>query len=78
MLMSKEISLILRLKIVFTSTYKLQRNLLSLTQSSTVGPTDTKTLNPKLICPVFDVFFPWLPEKIRKPLRFGVRHGEVY
>lgn len=40
------------------------------------GPTDPKTLNPKLICPFFDVFFPWLPEKIRKPLRFGVRHEE--
>ena len=42
-----------------------------------VGHTDTKTLNPKLICPFFDIFFPFLPEKIRKPLRFGVRHGEV-
>ena len=41
------------------------------------GATDPKTLNPKLICPFFDVFFPFLPEKIRKPLRFGVRHGEV-
>ena len=41
------------------------------------GATDTSTLNPQLICPVFDIFFPYLPEKIRKPLRFGVRHGEV-
>lgn len=42
------------------------------------GPTDPKTLNPKLICPFFDVFFPCLPEKIRKKLRFGVRHGEIF
>lgn len=41
------------------------------------GRTDPSTLDPKLICPVFDIFFPYLPEKIRKPLRFGVRHGEV-
>lgn len=41
------------------------------------GVTDTSKLNPKLICPFFDIFFPYLPEKWRKPLRFGVRHGEV-
>lgn len=41
------------------------------------GATDPKTLNPRLICPFFDVFFPCLPEKIRKPLRFGVRHEEI-
>ncbi|XP_060555334.1 sodium-dependent multivitamin transporter-like [Ruditapes philippinarum] len=40
------------------------------------GITDTSKLNPKLICPIFDVFFPFLPEKWRKPLRFGVRHGK--
>ncbi|XP_069124076.1 sodium-coupled monocarboxylate transporter 1-like isoform X2 [Argopecten irradians] len=40
------------------------------------GATKTKELNPRLICPFFDVFFPCLPEKLRKKLRFGVRHGE--
>ncbi|XP_053394400.1 sodium-dependent multivitamin transporter-like [Mercenaria mercenaria] len=40
------------------------------------GVTDTSKLNPKLICPFFDIFFPFLPESWRKPLRFGVRHGE--
>lgn len=44
--------------------------------SFATGPTDPVTLNPKLICPVFDVLCPYLPEKIRKSLRFGVRHGE--
>ena len=42
------------------------------------GRTDPSTLNTKLLCPVFDVFFQYLPEKMRKPLRFGVRHGEVW
>ncbi|KAL4220203.1 Sodium-coupled monocarboxylate transporter 1 [Mactra antiquata] len=42
------------------------------------GKTDPSTLNPKLICPVFDIFFPYLPESWRKKLRFGVRHGEEY
>lgn len=41
------------------------------------GPEDPKKLDPKLICPLFDILFPYLPEKIRKPMRFGVRHGEV-
>lgn len=40
------------------------------------GVTDTTKLNPKLICPFFDIFFPFLPESWRKRLRFGVRHGE--
>ena len=41
------------------------------------GPTDPETLDPKLICPVFDVFCWWLPEKTRKSLRFGVKHEVV-
>ncbi|XP_048758260.2 sodium-coupled monocarboxylate transporter 1-like [Ostrea edulis] len=41
------------------------------------GPEDPKKIDPKLICPLFDILFPYLPEKIRKPMRFGVRHDEV-
>ncbi|XP_060071549.1 sodium-coupled monocarboxylate transporter 1-like [Ylistrum balloti] len=41
------------------------------------GATKTEELDPRLICPFFDVFFPCLPEKTRKWLRFGVRHGEL-
>ena len=41
------------------------------------GPTDPETLDPKLICPVFDVFCWWLPETTRKRLRFGVKHEVV-
>ncbi|XP_022318074.2 sodium-coupled monocarboxylate transporter 1-like [Crassostrea virginica] len=44
--------------------------------SLVTGPEDPKKLDPKLICPLFDILFPYLPEKIRKPMRFGVRHGE--
>ena len=32
--------------------------------------------DPNLILPVFDILFPFLPEKIRFKLRFGVRHGQ--
>lgn len=34
-------------------------------------------MDPKLFCPIFDVFCPFLPEKIRKPLRFGVQYDKV-
>ncbi|XP_033749405.1 sodium-coupled monocarboxylate transporter 1-like [Pecten maximus] len=40
------------------------------------GATKPKELDPRLICPFFDIFFPCLPEKIRRKLHFGVRHGE--
>ncbi|CAG2198860.1 SLC5A6 [Mytilus edulis] len=38
------------------------------------GPTRAADLDPKLICPLFDILFPYLPEKIKKPMRFGVNH----
>lgn len=38
------------------------------------GRQDPKTIDARLICPVFDVLFPYLPEKILMPLRFGVNH----
>ncbi|XP_052263489.1 sodium-dependent multivitamin transporter-like isoform X1 [Dreissena polymorpha] len=40
------------------------------------GIRDPKELDPKLVCPFFDIFCPYLPETMRRPLRFGVRHGE--
>lgn len=45
--------------------------------SACTGLTDPATLNPRLICSVPECVFPFnfLPEKIKKPLRFGVRHG---
>ncbi|XP_021352347.1 sodium-dependent multivitamin transporter-like [Mizuhopecten yessoensis] len=41
------------------------------------GRTDPKSLDPRLICPIFDVFLPFLPERWRRRLWFGVRHDEV-
>ena len=38
------------------------------------GYTRAKNVDPRLMCPIFDVIFPWLPESVRKPLRFGVRY----
>ncbi|XP_046352930.2 sodium-coupled monocarboxylate transporter 2-like [Haliotis rufescens] len=42
------------------------------------GPTSPKSLDPRLICPVFDRVFPYLPEWFLKPLRFGIVHDGKY
>ncbi|XP_046554446.1 sodium-coupled monocarboxylate transporter 1-like isoform X1 [Haliotis rubra] len=42
------------------------------------GRTDPKSLDPRLICPLFDCLFPCLPEMILRPLRFGVNHEGKY
>lgn len=34
-------------------------------------------LDPRVICPFFDVFMPFLPESFRRKMRCGVRHGDV-
>lgn len=39
-----------------------------------VGHTKPSTVDGRLICPLFDIALPFLPERIRKPLRFGVNH----
>ncbi|CAG5131357.1 unnamed protein product, partial [Candidula unifasciata] len=38
------------------------------------GATKPSELDARVICPIFDILFPFLPESIRKPLRFGVVH----
>ncbi|GAB1600201.1 sodium-coupled monocarboxylate transporter 1-like [Argonauta hians] len=38
------------------------------------GARKPKSVDPRLIIPIFDILFPCLPESIRKPLRFGVDH----
>lgn len=43
-----------------------------LVTSFLTGATNPKELDPRLICPVFDLMFPWLPKDTRKKLRFGV------
>ncbi|XP_071108384.1 sodium-coupled monocarboxylate transporter 1-like [Haliotis cracherodii] len=46
--------------------------------SFVTGKTDPKTLDPRLICPLFDRLFPCLPEMILLPLRFGINHEGKY
>ena len=45
---------------------------ITLCVSLITGYTRPSTLDGKLMCPIFDILFPFLPESIRKPLRFGV------
>ncbi|XP_062571734.1 sodium-dependent multivitamin transporter-like [Saccostrea cucullata] len=33
-------------------------------------------IDPRVICPFFDVFMPFLPESFRRKMRCGVRHGD--
>ncbi|PVD37959.1 hypothetical protein C0Q70_00561 [Pomacea canaliculata] len=42
------------------------------------GSTKPTSIDPPLICPIFDKLFPYLPEKILKPLRFGIVHEGKY
>ncbi|XP_025093119.1 sodium-coupled monocarboxylate transporter 2-like [Pomacea canaliculata] len=42
------------------------------------GFTKPTSIDPRLICPIFDKLFPCLPEKILKPLRFGIVHKGKY
>lgn len=42
-----------------------------------IGYTDPKSVDARFICPIFDVLCPYLPEKILKPLRFGIVHKNV-
>ncbi|KAI8796745.1 sodium-coupled monocarboxylate transporter 2 [Biomphalaria glabrata] len=53
---------------------------IGLVVSFITGYTKPQDVNPRLICPFFDVIFPFcfLPECIRKPLRFGIVHTGVY
>ncbi|KAH9498360.1 hypothetical protein Btru_008087 [Bulinus truncatus] len=53
---------------------------IGLVVSFITGYTKPKDVDPKLICPIFDIIFPFsfLPECIRKPLRFGVNHKDKY
>jgi len=42
------------------------------------GFNDPKEADPRLQVPLFDIIFPFLPEKILKPLRFGVPYEKVW
>ncbi|OWF48465.1 sodium-coupled monocarboxylate transporter 1-like [Mizuhopecten yessoensis] len=60
----------------YTSLAVLTTVVVGLLVSFATGATKPEELDPRLICAFFDEFCPWLPEKTRKRLRFGVRHGE--
>ncbi|XP_048758673.2 sodium-coupled monocarboxylate transporter 1-like isoform X2 [Ostrea edulis] len=42
----------------------------------TGGHKKMSELDPRVICPFFDVFMPFLPESFRRKMRCGVRHGD--
>ncbi|KAK7111370.1 sodium-coupled monocarboxylate transporter 1-like [Littorina saxatilis] len=46
--------------------------------SAITGFIKPTTVDPRLILPVFDKLFPYLPEKVLKPLRFGIVHEGKY
>ncbi|CAL1529894.1 unnamed protein product [Lymnaea stagnalis] len=52
--------------------------IVSLVVSFISGYVRPSSLDPKLICPIFDVVFPFLPECVLRPLRFGIDHKEKY
>ncbi|KAL5018112.1 hypothetical protein ScPMuIL_003834 [Solemya velum] len=57
----------------YTSLAVLTTVVVGLLVSLITGYTRPSTVDPALVCPFFDTFFPFLPESILKPLRFGVR-----
>ncbi|XP_071108383.1 sodium-coupled monocarboxylate transporter 1-like [Haliotis cracherodii] len=42
------------------------------------GPRRPGSIDPRLLCPLFDRLFPCMPEKILRPLRCGVNHKGKY
>ena len=41
------------------------------------GYTKASSIDNRLMCPIFDIMFPFLPEQVLKPLRFGVIYEET-
>ncbi|KAJ8319211.1 hypothetical protein KUTeg_004302, partial [Tegillarca granosa] len=60
----------------YSATAMLTTVIVGLIVSFATGYTKPDTVDPRLICHIFDVFFPFLPEQIRRPLRFGVREKQ--
>ncbi|CAG5127308.1 unnamed protein product, partial [Candidula unifasciata] len=61
----------------YSATAVLTCIVVGLIVSFLTGATDPKDLDPKVVCPLFDIMFPFLPERILKPLRFGVNHQQT-
>lgn len=49
---------------------------IALIVSLLTGYTKPNSIDSRLMCPIFDVIFPFLPETIRKPLRFSVVYNK--
>ncbi|XP_041363424.1 sodium-coupled monocarboxylate transporter 2-like [Gigantopelta aegis] len=61
----------------YTATAVLTVVVVGLIVSFITGHNTPSNSDPHLFCPIFDVIFPWLPEKILKPLRFGVDYSKL-
>lgn len=59
----------------YSATAVLTTLVIGLLVSFATGHTKAKDVNPNLMVPFFDIVFPCLPEKLRKPLRFGVDYS---
>ena len=47
----------------------------TLLTSFITGYNKPTSVDSRLLCPIFDKLFPWLPENIRRPLRCGVQYS---
>ncbi|KAK3582707.1 hypothetical protein CHS0354_013059 [Potamilus streckersoni] len=61
----------------YSATAVLTTVVIGLIVSFVTGRTKANEMDPRLMAPLFDIIFPFLPEKILKPLRFGVRYNMI-
>ncbi|XP_069124073.1 sodium-coupled monocarboxylate transporter 2-like [Argopecten irradians] len=61
----------------YSATAVLATCVMGLIVSGITGFNKPKEADPRLICPLFDILFPYLPEAIRKPMRFGVDYSQL-
>ncbi|OWF49417.1 Sodium-coupled monocarboxylate transporter 2 [Mizuhopecten yessoensis] len=61
----------------YSATAVLATCVVGLIVSGITGFNDPVEADARLICPLFDILFPYLPEVIRKPMRFGVDYSTL-
>ncbi|KAL3875600.1 hypothetical protein ACJMK2_033535, partial [Sinanodonta woodiana] len=61
----------------YSATAVLTAVVIGLIVSFLTGRIKASEMDPRLMAPLFDIIFPFLPEKILKPLRFGVRYDMI-
>ncbi|XP_046554578.1 sodium-coupled monocarboxylate transporter 1-like [Haliotis rubra] len=64
--------------LLYTPTAMAVLVIVALFVSLITGCRDPHTMDPRLICPLFDRLFPCMPEMILRPLRCGVNHNVDY